>query len=294
MKVDLGNAPDSWGVWFSEDDNQINWERCLNEMAQAGYEGIELGPWGYLPIEYEALKSELNKRNLKLTATTLAGDLLSNKKTMKMITQLDKMAELQLKFKTAKYVVLIDECYTNLFTGELVRNQYLNDNEWEKFIQNILKVRDHAKLNYGLEVIFHPHAETHVESEQQIERLLNDTNVNLCFDTGHHAYSGGNPIVFIEKYHSRIPYLHLKSCDYEVRDQKNKENWSFARAIQEGIMCEPELGVVDFEALKKILKKVNFNGWAIVEQDMYPVPFDKPYPIAKRTREYLFKIGMVS
>ncbi|MFB9759796.1 sugar phosphate isomerase/epimerase family protein, partial [Ectobacillus funiculus] len=145
MNIKVGTAPDSWGVWFPENEKQTPWERCMNEMAESGYAGIELGPWGYLPNEYDSLKEELEKRNLELTATTLVGDLTSDRKTEELIALLDEMAVLQLRFDSAKYVVLIDDCYTDLFTGELVRPQFLNDAEWDKFITNILKIRDHAK-----------------------------------------------------------------------------------------------------------------------------------------------------
>ncbi|WP_050182471.1 sugar phosphate isomerase/epimerase family protein [Domibacillus robiginosus] len=290
MNVKIGTAPDSWGVWFPQNEKQTPWERCMNEMAESGYEGIELGPWGYLPNQYEQLREQLEKRNLKLTATTLVGDLMSDEKTDEMITLLDEMANLQLRFPTAKYVVLIDDCYTDLFTGELIRPEVLNDEQWAQFIGNINRIKNHAKAKYGLQVVFHPHAQSHIETEEQIERLLNDTDIDLCLDTGHHAYADGDPVAFMRKHYARIPYLHIKSCDLKVREQMQKEGWSFAKAVSEDVMCEPELGVVDMEAFFKVLQEVNFNGWAIVEQDMYPAPFDKPFPIAKRTKEYLDKI----
>ncbi|MFP7176582.1 sugar phosphate isomerase/epimerase family protein [Priestia filamentosa] len=292
MEVKVGTAPDSWGVWFPENEKQIDWKRCMNEMAESGYQGIELGPWGYLPNEYEKLKNELEKRNLELTATTLVGDLMSEEKTREIMDLLDEMAKLQLQFESAKYVVLIDDCYTDLFTGELVRPRTLNDAEWSNFVSNILKIRDYAKIQYGLEVVFHPHAQSHIETEEQIERLLDDTDINLCLDTGHHAYADGDPVAFMKKHHKRIPYLHVKSCDLKIREKMQRENWPFAKAVSNDIMCEPELGVVDMKAFVEVLESIDFKGWAIVEQDMYPAPFDKPFPIAKRTREYLKVIGM--
>lgn len=292
MEVKIGTAPDSWGVWFPENEKQIDWERCMNEMAESGYQGIELGPWGYLPNEYEKLKNELEKRNLELTATTLVGDLMSKEKTREMMDLLDEMAKLQLQFESAKYVVLIDDCYTDLFTGNLVRPRTLNDAEWSNFIKNILKIRNYAKIQYGLEIVFHPHAQSHIETEEQIQRLLDDTDINLCLDTGHHAYADGDPVAFMKKHHKRIPYLHVKSCDLKVREKMQRENWPFAKAVSNDIMCEPELGVVDMKAFVEVLESIDFKGWAIVEQDMYPAPFDKPFPIAKRTREYLKVIGM--
>ncbi|UUZ96937.1 sugar phosphate isomerase/epimerase [Paenibacillus sp. P25] len=292
MKINIGTAPDSWGIWFTEDEKQTPWERCMREMAEAGYAGIELGPWGYLPKEYDLLKSELDKYNLELVATTLVGDLMSDAKTDEMIASLDEMAQVQLRFESAKYVVLIDDCYTNIFTGELIRPAVLNEEQWSGFIRNILKIRDHAKSKYGLQLVFHPHAQSHIETEEQIEKLLADTDVNLCLDTGHHAYADGDPVAFMRKHHTRIPYLHLKSCDLQVREKMKREGWPFGKAVAEDIMCEPELGVVDMKGFLEVLKEINYEGWAIVEQDMYPAPFDKPFPIAKRTREYLRAIGM--
>ncbi|MGM7723861.1 sugar phosphate isomerase/epimerase family protein [Metabacillus sp. Hm71] len=287
MAIKIGTAPDSWGVWFPQDEKQINWKTCLDEMAQAGYEGIELGPWGYLPNDYKTLKHELDSRNLQLVATTLVGDLMSVEKTENMIEQLHMMAELQVQFDTAPYVVLIDDCYTDLFTGEILRPVELNEQQWKQFIENVNRIRKVAKENYDLEVVFHPHAQSHIETEEQIERLLKDTDINLCLDTGHHAYCDGDPVAFMKKHHDRIPYLHIKSCDMEVKKMMQANNWSFAEAVKRDVMCEPELGVVDMKAFFQVLADIRYAGWVVVEQDMYPAPFDKPYPIAKRTKEYL-------
>ena len=59
-----------------------------------------------------------------------------------------------------------------------------------------------------------------------------------------------------------------------------------------GVFSDLSEGVVDFPALRDILSEVNYDGWATVEQDMYPAPFDKPLPIAKRNRAYLREIGL--
>ncbi|MBD1379600.1 sugar phosphate isomerase/epimerase family protein [Metabacillus arenae] len=287
MAIKIGTAPDSWGVWFPQDEKQINWKICLDEMAQAGYEGIELGPWGYLPNDFKTLKHELDSRNLQLVATTLVGDLMSVEITESMIDQLHKMAGLQVHFASAPYVVLIDDCYTDLFTGEIVRPVELNEQQWKQFIENINRIRNVAKEDYNLEVVFHPHAQSHIETEEQIERLLKDTDINLCLDTGHHAYCDGDPVAFMKKHHERIPYLHIKSCDMEVKKMMQANSWSFAEAVKRDVMCEPELGVVDMKAFFNVLDDIRFEGWLVVEQDMYPAPFEKPFPIAKRTKEYL-------
>ena len=108
---------------------------------------------------------------------------------------------------------------------------------------------------------------------------------------GHHAYRGGNPVAFLQKHRDRIPYLHLKSVDPEKQRKVDEENIPFAAAVAMDMFCEPSAGVVDFPALLELLKRIDYDGYAIVEQDMYPAPFDKPFPIAKRTLEYLREIG---
>src|SRR5699024_11060742 len=286
----IATAPVSWGVWFPDDKQQIPWEKCLDEMEKAGYEGLELGPWGYLPYESNQLRKELDKRNMTLVATTLMDDLTSIENTARMINQLNNMASLQTSFKDAKYVVLIDACYTDLFTGERIRKKELNLEEKEIFFQNIERIQRYAKEMFGLEVVYHPHAQTHVETEEEIDELLKRTNINLCFDTGHHAYMGGDVIKFIETNQDRIKYIHLKNCDPVVLEQTKKHGWSLARAVKEGVMTEPSSGMVDMRKLLEVLNEADFSGWIVVEQDMYPAPFEKPFPIAKRTREYLKEI----
>ena len=69
MSVRVGSAPDAWGVWFPDDPQQIPWQRFLDEVAEAGYEWIELGPYGYLPTDLATLRSELDQRGLKVSAT---------------------------------------------------------------------------------------------------------------------------------------------------------------------------------------------------------------------------------
>jgi sugar phosphate isomerase/epimerase len=71
----LGSAPDSWGFWLPEDEQQVPYTRFLDELVQAGYEWLELGPYGYLPTEPQRLKAELDARGLKVSGGTAFGAL---------------------------------------------------------------------------------------------------------------------------------------------------------------------------------------------------------------------------
>ena len=294
MNVKIGTAPDSWGVWFPSDAKQTPWERYLDEVRAAGYEWTELGPIGYLPTDPEKLRGELDKRGLKLTGTFVMRHLEDLAAWPDLEKDLDTAGRV-LTALGAKLLVLIDDTYTNLFTGEATRPGRLDSDAWKRLIDTTNKVANVARDRYGLKLVFHPHAETHVEYEDQIEALLAQTDpelVFLCFDTGHHAYRGGDPIEFMRKHHRRIPYLHLKSVDGGIQKQVERENIPFAKAVAMDMFCEPARGMVDFIAFRDVLREIQYEGWATVEQDMYPAPFDKPLPIAKRTREYLRSIGL--
>ena len=294
MDVKIGSAPDSWGVWFPSDDKQIPWQRCLDEIAEAGYQWTELGPYGYLPTDRATLQDELSKRGLRASGTFAMGHLEDDAAWQGLEKQILGAGE-SLAYLGAEYLILIDDTYTNLWTGEATAPGKLDDDAWKRLVDRVHYVVDLVRDRFGLQVVFHPHAETHVEYEDQIERLLSQTDperVVLCLDTGHHAYRGGDPISFLRRHHRRIPYLHLKSVRPDLQKRVAEENIPFAHAVGMDLFCEPSQGVVDFPALCRVLQEIDYNGYAIVEQDMYPAPFDKPLPIARRTRKYLRDIGI--
>ena len=294
MNIKIGSAPDSWGVWFPNDSRQTPWNRFLDEIVEAGYEWIELGPYGYLPTNLNLLKSELSKRALKVAATFVMR-ALEDKTLWPEIEKEVVGAGQLLAALGAKYLVLIDDTHTNLFTGEPIAPTRLDQDGWKRLIETTHKIADLARDRFGLTVVFHPHADSHVEYEDQIEALLADTDpkkVFLCLDTGHHAYRNGDPVKFMRRHSERIAYLHLKSVDKRMQQKVEAEKIPFALAVGMDMFCEPSQGAVDFAAFRDVLREVNYDGFAIVEQDMYPAAFEKPLPIAKRTRAYLREIGL--
>jgi inosose dehydratase len=294
MDVKIGSAPDSWGVWFPSDSKQIPWDRFLDEVAQAGYQSIELGPYGYLPTDQAVLRTELAKRHLEVCAATVISNLEQPSAWSALERQVLGSGDLVAALG-AKFLVLIDDPYSDLFTGKQIEPLRLDESSWKRLLDTVHRVADISRDRFGLTVVFHPHAETHVEYEDQIEALLEQTDptrIFLCLDTGHHAYRGGDPIAFMRRHHARIPYLHLKSVDQELQRRVETERIPFATVVGMGIFCEPSKGVVNFPGFRDLLREIDYVGSAIVEQDMYPTPFDKPLPIARRTRTYLREIGI--
>ena len=287
----LGSAPDSWGVWFPDDPKQTPWSRYLDEVAEAGYRYTELGPFGYLPTDPDVLRPELERRGLTVTAGFTMFDLEDEAAWEAGLAQTCGTARL-VQGLGAEYLIVIDDVYTNLVTGRPRISAELDDVQWRRLVDTIRRLGDLA-ADHGLKAVVHPHVQTHIESEEEIERLLDDApGVELCLDVGHHAYSGGEPISFFRKHRGRIPYLHLKSVDRELRQRVEDDGTSFADAVAEGVFVEPSQGVIDFEAFRDALAEQSYEGFGIVEQDMYPAPFDRPLPIARRTHDYLVGLGL--
>ena len=294
MNITIGSAPDSWGIWFGSDEKQTPWQRFLDEIVEAGYEWTELGPYGYLPTDPDTLKQELNQRNLKVSGTFMMKVLEDPATRPDLEQELDQTCDLITRVD-GQFLVLIDDTYSNLFTGESTAPKTLDDDAFQYLTETVDVLSRRSRDKFGVQTVFHPHAETHVEYENQIERLLEATDpgaVSLCLDTGHHAYRGGDPVSFMRRHHERIPYLHLKSIDQDKQAEVERAGTPFAIAVAEDMFCEPSRGAVDFVAFRDLLNELDYAGYAIVEQDMYPAPFDKPLPIAKRTREYLQELGI--
>ena len=295
MAITVGSAPDSWGIWFPSEPRQTPWNRFLDEIAAAGYEWTELGPFGYLPTDPKVLRQEMDRRGLKVTGSFIQAHLDRPEEAWPVIEkQLRGWGPIFNEFG-AKFLVLIDETYTNLFTGEPLASPRLDAASFQRLIDTTHRLARVAKEDYGLQLVFHPHAETHVEYADQMEAFLEGTDPDLVFmvlDTGHFAYRHGDNVDFMRKHHKRIPYLHLKSVDPLMRDRVAAEKIPFAKAVSMDMFVEPAKGAVDFLEFRDLLRELDYTGFGMVEQDMFPAPFDKPLPIAKRTRAYLREIGI--
>ena len=294
MNIKLGSAPASWGISFASDPKQTPWTRYLDEVAEAGYTWTELGPYGYLPTDRSRLACELGQRNLNLTGAAFM-PVLEEREAWPEIEQAVLDLGALLAGLGAKYLVLIDDLYTDQHSGEPVAAPVLDEESWNRLIDTSHAIARLAKQNFGLRTVFHPHADSHVEYEEQIEKLLDETDpalIGLALDTGHHAYHGSDPVAFIRKHHERLEYLHFKSVDPAMQGEVARRGAPIAMTTIQGYFCEPWRGAVDFPALRDLLAELNYDSFAIVEQDMYPTPFDRPLPIAKRTREYFRQIGL--
>jgi len=93
-RLRLGSCPDSWGVWFPHDPAQTPWQRFLDELAEAGYRWLELGPYGYLPADPGRLREEVDRRGLRVSGQAVFGGLHDAGKWDKDLAEARRVAEL--------------------------------------------------------------------------------------------------------------------------------------------------------------------------------------------------------
>ncbi|MEU6129408.1 sugar phosphate isomerase/epimerase [Saccharopolyspora sp. NPDC047091] len=292
-RLRVGSAPDSWGVWFPEDDQQTPWQRFLDEVSDAGYRWIELGPYGYLPTDPHRLRDELARRELTLSAGTCFTAFHRGDVWEQTWAHVRQVADLTSALG-ARHVVVIPEMWRDPASGEQLEDRSLGDGSWRALGTGIDRLAKALHEEYGVHLQFHPHADSHVDTQQHVERFLEMTDpelVTLCLDTGHISYCGGDNLELIRKYPDRIGYLHLKQVDPRVLAEVQEQDLPFGPAVRRGVMCEPPQGTPALEPIIEATRGLDADLFAIVEQDLYPCAPDVPLPIAKRTREFLNRCG---
>lgn len=264
------------------------------KSAEAGYEWIELGPYGYLPKDGNELESELDNRNLRVSGTFIMDNFYDPLQWPRVERKFFSTCEILSKLG-APFLIIIPNLYTDPKTNQLLQTTQLNKTQWKQFLKTIHHMGKIAKETFSLQTVFHPHAGTCVEHLSQIEFFLAEVDpdtISICLDTGHLVYQGGEPLHFFQKHYQRIPYIHLKNISQQIQKNVDTQNLPFRQAVAQGIFFEPDQGIINFRTLIDSLKAKKFNGFCIVEQDMYPVSFEKPLPIANRTKKYFHELGI--
>ncbi|WP_027943703.1 TIM barrel protein [Amycolatopsis taiwanensis] len=290
----LGSAPDSWGVWFPRDERQVPFTRFLDELVAAGYAWLELGPYGYLPTDPKRLAEEVGARGLGVSGGTTFGALHRPHEWAEMLAQTRAVAELTAA-AGAHHLVFIPTMYRDQKTGDYTESPELTAEQWSAFGARAGELGKILLEEYDVRLVLHPHADSHVQKQDEIERYLNESDpryANLCLDTGHVAYSGGDAIDLIRRYGDRVGYVHIKQMDPVILDRVRKENLSFSEAVRLGVCVEPPAGVPEPAKVIDALSTLDAEIFVIVEQDLYPCAPEAPLPIATRTREYLNSRGV--
>ena len=281
----IGNAPCSWGINYPT-GNAYTWREYLDQVAASGYRGTELGPFGFLPKDKAVLGPELEKRGLTLIGATHVHTFGDRASAPVLMATLRELAPL-LKDLGARHLVIMDESnwYPEGQEGVLDRDG------WNGLTATVREAQAVIEGEFGLKASFHPHIGTAVEFERQIDRLLEETEIDLCFDTGHHAFWGQDPLAYMEKVWGRIASMHLKNVDAAVRQRVLDGKLSVAASYGAGVMAPLPDGAVDIQAVMRFLDAKGFDGPIVVEQDIAENAAESPLELATRNSIYMQAIA---
>lgn len=292
MAIRIATAPVSWGILEVKGwGKQRDYGDVLDEIVQAGYVGTELGPYGFLPTDPKTLETELKKRNLSLIGAFIPLPLKDPTRQQEAMDSALEVAHL-LAACGAPFAVLADEMnpHRMAVAGSAGKQDGLSDTEWRNAAALISEIAAALK-GLGLRSAFHHHAGTYIETPEEVERLLSQTDpalLGICLDTGHYLYGGGDPVQFAREHATRIWHLHLKDVHRNVLDEVRRDQVSYLDAIRKGVFCELGKGDVDLVGTIRELEKAKFDGWAVFEQDVdTTLPDADPLKSAIGSRKYL-------
>ncbi|SDE78327.1 sugar phosphate isomerase/epimerase family protein [Limimaricola pyoseonensis] len=273
----LSNAPVSWGVFHAE-TAPLGWESYLAELAGAGYAGTELGPYGFMPEEPDRLAAALARHRLGLEGAVHVHDFLGPGGAEALCAALRRTGAL-LAACGASHVVVMDG-------GAGYRPGGPEPEAWQAILEQLRAADDSARA-LGLTLSVHPHLATAIERPREVRRLLDETGLSLCLDTGHHAAWGDDPAAFLEEAGDRLAYLHLKNVDPGLAADLQAGRIDPRGAMDRGIFCPLAEGAVDIPGLLQRLAGTGFAGPVVVEQDWTETATEPPAALARRNLDYL-------
>jgi inosose dehydratase len=299
----IANAPCSWGVLeFEPNAHAPSADQVLDEIAATGYDGTELGDWGFLATDPQRLTGDLERRRLALVGA-FVDVALTDRDAHRVGEEAAVRTARLIAAASANVPVLVLSDATarvkerTAKAGRITAADGLASAQWDTFAAGAARIARAVRDATGLRTAFHHHCATFVETPDEIEALLTrtpDDLLGLCLDTGHATYGGGDPIALIDRYGNRIWHVHFKDCSREVADRARAEGWDYVTAIRRGLFCELGQGAVDFRAVLDRLRAHRYDRWIVVEQDVLPSKelSGTPAASAQRNRRFLKGLGL--
>jgi inosose dehydratase len=297
--IKVANAPCSWGALeFELEGKSPDYIQVLNEIAETGYAGTELGDWGFMPTDPAKLSQEIHGRNLVLLGAFVPVFLKDRDSHQEGVDLAVRTARLMAAVEDGlPLIILADENgrvqERTRNVGRITPGMGLSDAEWLVYAEGATKIAEAVKKETGLRTAFHHHCAGYVETPAEIARLMALTDpglLGLVFDCGHYRFGGGDPIEGLRKYGKRVWHFHFKDYHPGVGKQVAENGWDYFQALKKGVFCELGKGEVDFPSLMTELEKFDYDGWGVVEQDVLP-GLGKPKESAQRNREYIRSLG---
>jgi inosose dehydratase len=281
----LAAAPISWGVcevpgWGF----QLERDKVLDDAVRLGLRDIEAGPPGFLPSDAREARDLVTARGMRVIGGFVTAVLHSSERLEADLVALDRQAA-WLEALGAEVLVLAAA------TG---REDYdapaePSIDEWKTLLASLPRAVDIAR-QHGLDTALHPHVGTVIESREAIDRVLRDSDIPLCLDTGHIFVGGGDPAAIAREHPARIRHVHLKDADGALAAAVRERRIAYGEAVARGLFRPLGQGGAGIADVLRALKGSGYAGWGVLEQDIAlreaPTEANDPARDVARSRDF--------
>jgi inosose dehydratase len=271
MTVKLGINPIGWTNdcmhWLGD---FITLERCLAEVKQAGFGGVELGR--KFPRQAAQLGPLLEAHDLQLVSGWYSAELLTRDAKAEIAAMREHLALLAgLGSPVMVFAETTREIINNVGAPASARPKIESAAEWKRLGQRFTAVADHLQAK-GVRMAVHHHMGTVIQTAEDVDRLMENTGpaVGLLLDTGHMTFAGGDPLAVAKRHAERIVHVHCKDIRRYALAACQGRDVSFSQAVLEGLFTAPGDGMVDYPGLFKILAGARYSGWLVQEAEQDP------------------------
>jgi len=263
LNKQLAGAPISWGVCEANGwGYQIEADRVLTEMRECGITATELGPDGYLPQDAKELARVLDGHGLDLCGAFVPIVLHKKDRLKASYERARRQAEVLAALNAGNFVLA-----TPAEDGDYDSRDLMDAQAKAVFSESLPMITEIAK-EFGLQMVLHPHAGTMFETPNDLDFLLNETDINLCLDTGHIVVGGGNPLDIAKRAGSRVKHVHLKDCDAAAAARIQNRTSTYSTEVKNGMYKPLGQGDAQISEVIRFLDGINYEGKLVLEQDV--------------------------
>lgn len=270
MTVQLGINPLTW----TNDDlpslgAETSLETCLSEGKLAGFEGFELG--NKFPRQASVLGPILARYQLKLVSGWYSGELLTRSVEEEIAAVQDHLTLLRELGANVMVFCEVTDCIHGKQQVPVNQRPHFPAERWAEYGAKLTEFARYTQ-SQGVQIAYHHHMGTMIETEQDIDLLMQHTGeeVGLLLDTGHLTFAGVDPVAVAARWAKRINHVHCKDVRPAVLAEVKNKKMSFLNAVLAGVYTVPGDGCVDYPAVFRELKRVNYQGWLVVEAEQDP------------------------
>ncbi|WP_052665947.1 sugar phosphate isomerase/epimerase family protein [Nitriliruptor alkaliphilus] len=258
----VAGAPITWGVCEVPDWGvQLPPDRVLGDIAQLGLTAIEAGPEGFLPSEAGAVHQLLDRYGLGLVGGFVPAPLHLPERRDDALAAVQRQAA----FLGATGAELLILAAATGSEGYATAGA-LDADGWRQLVAG-LKAATEVASHHGLVAVLHPHYGTMIERGEDVERLLNESDIDLCLDIGHLLVGGADPVAVTRAAATRVRHVHLKDVNGTLAEQLRAGDHDYRDAVAAGLYEPLGRGDVDIATIVRLLDDAGYDGWYVLEQD---------------------------